>query len=276
MRWGHAFESAIVALVEREAGCKIIDRERLYERDYMTCHIDGKYESYPLGLHEGKTTSAYGFRDAWGEDGTDRVPGPYQIQCQHQMICTGAERVILSVLVFPKRVEEWEGMGWEVQNRGDKFWLFNPGEGGKYYEIPPIDWATQLAEMGFFHQYEITAHAELQALMIEGYREFWAHVLDATPPPPRRYDDIRALVREPVGTIIVTPEQERLLREYSDITKEISGSGNLAKRRDQIKTSVLDMARTMGYAIDDDSVDKWVFRSETGKKMAQYNGKVFR
>jgi len=140
----------------------------------------------------------------------------------------------------------------------------------------PLEWARTLAEMGFFHQYEIQAHTELQALMIEGYREFWAHVLDATPPPPRRYDDIRALVREPVGTIIVTPEQERLLREYSDITKEISGSGNLAKRRDQIKPADLDMARTMGYAIDDNSADKWVFRSETGKKLAQYNGKVFR
>ena len=274
MRWGHAFENSVIGLAERKADCKIINREEKCTHEslkYITCHIDGEYTDMITG-HEGKTTSNQYFYSAFGEPGTDRVPLSYQIQVQHQLLCKPRwNQVKLSVLVFPKRVEEWEAMGWEAQNRGDKYWLFNPGKGGKYDEIPPIEWASVLDEMGYFHTYEITPHAELQALMLEKYRRFWEdNVLGKTPPEPVNYDDIRAIYRDPVGTIVASPEVERLYAEYKNIGAEILPSGPLAKRREQIKTELIKyMADTAGIT-DEDSGDKWILRGQDGKKLASY------
>jgi hypothetical protein len=275
MRWGHAFESAVIELAERKAGIKIVLREYLFTKDFLTCHIDGAYdtpdsESVDV-LHEGKTTSEFYYHTHFGDPGTDKVPPEYQIQCQHQMICTGAERVILSVLVFPRRVEEWEEMGWEVQNRGDKFWLFNPGKGGKYYEIPPIDWATPLAQMGFFHQYEINAHPELQSKMLTRYREFWeVNVLGAREPEPQSMDDIKCLCPSPVGTVVADEAIERMLYERESIKSEISATGALGKRVEQIKIAALDYMRNAGAVLDDESKDKWLLLSRDGRKLASY------
>lgn len=267
MKWGHAFESAVIELAEGKQNWKIINREMLckYRKGgYITCHIDGMYDygrsrdfrDGELTLHEGKTTSAQYFYSAFGEPGTDRVPVEYQLQCQHQMICTGAEKVILSVLVFPKRVEEWEKMGIEIDNMSE----FNKRE-----------WAHVLSDMGYFHQYTITAHPDLQKLMLEAYSDFWNnHVLTGTPPEPMNYDDIRAICREPVGTIISTPEIENLISEYKQIGSEISSTGTLAKRREQLKTQILNFSRTAGFTEDDESRDKWIIRSQDGKKLASY------
>ena len=137
--------------------------------------------------------------------------------------------------------------------------------------MTPIDWARVLDDMGYFHQYVITPHAELQALMLEKYRRFWEdNVLSATPPEPVNYDDIRAIYRDPVGTIVATPEVERLYAEYKNIGAEILPSGPLAKRREQIKTELVKyMADTAGIT-DEDSTDKWILRGQDGKKLASY------
>lgn len=270
MKWGHAFESAVIELAEEKQGCKIIDRERFYQNNELTCHIDGRYESYDIGLHEGKTTSAHYFYSAFGEPGTDRVPVEYQLQCQHQMICTGAEKVILSVLVFPKRVEEFEENGWTpVLHEKGYYYLYNES---KKKATTPENWATTFNDIGNFHQYVITAHADLQKLMLEAYSDFWNnHVFTGTPPEPKNYDDIRAICREPVGTIVCTPDIENLISEYKQIGSEISSTGTLAKRREQLKTQILNFSRTAGFTEDDESRDKWLIMSQSGKKLAQYS-----
>jgi len=276
LRWGKAFESAIIELAElkSETGFNIADRECFYEKGFLTCHIDGRYDGDNIGnyniLHEGKTTNAYYFRDNFGEPGTDRVPVEYQIQCQHQMICTGAEKVILSVLVFPKRVDEFEADGLEITGPdGHNYKIINDDLSINVY---PLEWARPLSEMGYFHQYEIPANPLLQSLMISSYTEFWNnHVIGKTPPPPQSYDDIRAIIREPVGTIIATEEIERLQSEYKNIKSEISGTGSLAKRAEQIKVQLLDYMNKSDKVIDDDSGDRFILRDRAGKKIGQYS-----
>jgi predicted phage-related endonuclease len=287
MRWGHAFESSVIELAEEKQGVKIVDRELLHKTNgYITCHLDGVYDVHQYGnmgmynkdhysvghknqapLHEGKTTSAQYFYSAFGEPGTDRVPVEYQLQCQHQMICTGAEKVILSVLVFPKRVEEWEKMGiYTHQDQEGDYWV----KSDKWINTATY-WGRALDEMGYFHQYVITSHADLQKLMLEAYADFWNnHVLTGTPPEPMNYDDIRAICREPVGTIIATPEINNLISEYKQIGSEISSTGTLAKRREQLKTQILNFSRTAGFVEDDESRDKWIIRGQDGKKLASY------
>ena len=290
IRWGNAFESAIIELAERMQDDKIIDREMFLKKyDYITCHIDGKYlmqgckkgkpdeiikpidyddidwrKKYSIFLHEGKTTSFYYWKDNFGDPGTDKIPIEYQIQTQHQMICTGAEKVILSVLVFPRRVEEWEEMG-AIPEKDINYYFFPEN----YSTIR--EWACILDEMGYFHQYEIHPHPELQQKMIEKYTEFWnENVLKEVPPEPRDYTDIKALCPEPMGTIVADDTVERLASEYKNITEEIGASGVLAKRKEQIKVEILNYMRHAGVVEDDESKDKWILRTQDGKKIASY------
>jgi len=309
MRWGHAFESAIIELAEQKYvpenqyyekynfnPCKIVDRELLCGYNYLkskienleiaqkenlaisddifiTCHIDGVYADL-RALHEGKTTSEFYFRDHFGEPETDAVPVEYQIQCQHQMICTGADKVILSVLVFPKRVEEFENEGIIALHpeSTDKMQLVKIDKNGEFVcRFGAERWAYPLSQMGYFHQYIITPNIELQQLMIKHYSEFWEkNVVGRTPPEPRTYDDIRAICREPVGTIIADEQIERLAAEYKNITEEISATGSLGKRKDQLKIMICDYMRTAAKIEDEDSRDKFILRDATGKKIATY------
>jgi len=287
MRWGHAFESAIVELASAEKGTPITDREKFFatsgageysrtpelslERGhFLTCHIDGLYiGDDPPSLHEGKTTSEFYYYTHFGDPGTDKVPPEYQLQCQHQMICTGAERVILSVLVFPKRVEEWEEMGYIPVKSENGVWRI---DNEKFINaIDPIEWARTLAEMGFFHQYEIHAHPELQSKMLTRYREFWeVNVLGAREPEPQSMDDIKCLCPSPVGTVVADEAIERMLYERESIKSEISATGALGKRVEQIKVATLDYMRNAGAVIDDESKDKWLLLSRDGRKLASY------
>jgi hypothetical protein len=73
-----------------------------------------------------------------------------------------------------------------------------------------------------------------------------------------------------VGTIIATPEINNLIAEYKSIGNEISSTGTLAKRRDQLKTQILNFSRTAGFTEDDESRDKWIIRGQDGKKLASY------
>lgn len=260
IRFGHAFEDAIIHLSEGAHGHKIRKREKFYthpERDYLTCHIDGMYTDGTL--HEAKTTSEFYYREHFGEPGTDRVPVEYQIQVQHQMMCTGAIECVLSVLVFPRRPEEWEAAGILSEN------------------ISRTMWANALADMGYFHQYKISANPVLHSLMLMHYTEFWENnILTGIPPEPKSYDDIKMLVTEPIGTVIATEEVERLMAEYRDIKREISPTGPLGKRADMIRAAVLNYMRKSPGVTDDDSVDKWILRSRTGQKIASWTGGVFR
>ena len=286
MRWGTAFESAIIELAKMKEGCIIHNQEKYFnkhihkgnkrEEQVITCHIDGQFSETGQPLHEGKTTTLFYFADNFGEDGTDQVPMEYQIQCQHQMICTGADKVILSVLVFPKRPEEWEDKNWIVKIHNNE-WIMVDGNGITHNQI---SWAKTLSEMGFFHQFTITAHPKLQKSMMKHYSDFWFNnVLKQIPPDPINIDDIKLLCREPVGTIIADENIERQLSELENIKTEIGQGGSLSKRAAQIKLSILEYMRSAEKTIDTESDKKWILRGSDGKKLATYgknkNGEMY-
>lgn len=287
IRWGWAFESAIIKLAEHKQDNIIRSREKFYKYvlfNFITCHIDGSYRQAnkkPFTLHEGKTTNYFTWRDTFGDIGTDRVPIEYQIQCQHQMICAYAEKVILSVLVWPKRVDEWEEMGWIIEKNNKGYFLNNKIFTEKTGLDKPVKWARVLNKMGYFHQYEIKADPELQKRMIADYTEWWERfILGDEVPEPTHYKDIKSLVTEPKGTVLATDEIISLMEERDQIKNEIKGTGPLAKRAEAIKVGVLDYMRKAGAtAVDDDSTDKFILRDKTGKKLATYgknkNGDLF-
>jgi YqaJ-like viral recombinase domain len=273
IRWGKAFESAIIELAESKQNARIINREEFFEKrkyNFLTCHIDGQYvfdpHHIPGFLHEGKTTSYFYWLENFGEPDTDRVPIEYQVQCQHQMICTGAEKVILSVLVFPRRVEDWEEMGWRITEATNL--LFNMSY-NKGIGINPFKWAENFDQQGYFHQYEIPADPALHERMIYNYTQWWEkYIIGKTEPEPQTYDDIKLLVREPVGTIIASEAELTLLDEYKTTNAELK---TFNPRLDQIKTAVLNSWRKREIAaIDDDSEKKWIIRDGSGRKVANY------
>jgi hypothetical protein len=290
MRWGNCFESAIIELAERAAEQQIRYREKSFlhgfdidgyygslhesniEKAPVTCHVDGIYEpgngKYNV-LHEGKTASSFIFREKWGTPGTDRVPGEYQIQTQHQMICTGAEKVIVSVLCWPETPEVWEREGWEIKKSVTGDYSLCRMENERPIQVMPFCWADTLYDMGFFYQYTVEARPSLQAVMLGRYKKFWEeHVIPGIPPEPENYDDIKRLFPEPKTTLVVTEDIERLLSEYSQINAELKDQ---EKRQGAIKTKVLDWARgrTDG-AIDEDSTEALILRNGSGDKVGSY------
>lgn len=277
MRWGTAFEDAVCQLLAEQHGC-ITDREGFYthpDAEYITCHIDGRYHDGTL--HEGKTTSDMAYRIKWGEPGTNHIPSDYQAQVQHQMMCTGEKLCTVSVLVFPTTPDQYEKLGWRIDCVGDE----DPVARSTLKALTAEDrhrWATVLSEMGYFHHYPVEADEVLQAKMLERYKAFWNdHVLAEAPPDARTYDDIKYLFPAPVGTIIATEQIADWAREYKEIGKEISSSGSLGKRRDQLKVEILNWVRSQpDYTPDDESQEKVVVRDAQGNKVCQFDGKTFR
>lgn len=279
LRWGKAFEDAVIRLSEEAEGQHIAFKELLFkhsDHDFITCHIDGWYggtEGYPL--HEGKTAGFFYYKDNFGKPGTDRVPQTYGIQCQHQMACTGADEVILSVLVFPRSVEDWEKEGWVVSSQ--KLWI--PGGEGNYpkISISPIDWAHPLQQMGYFHTYPIKRNQELIDLMIEKYTAFWNdYVLTGHEPEPQNYDDIKRMLPSPKGTLIATEQIERWCVEYKECGQELGVKGNLQKRREQLRVLILNWMRAQDPVMDEESREKTILKNTRGHNLISFNGKVFR
>ena len=277
IRWGNAFEDAVCKLAEEKytddkfVGI-IYDKERLFKYNkYITCHIDGRYRDN--NLHEGKTTSIFYFNDNFGEPGTDKIPTQYQSQCQHQMICTGAEKVILSVLVFPRRVDDFELDGWTLYYDDPNIWTLYKND----ICYSQNDFAEWLDILGYFHQYEIPANKDTQKAMLSYYKKWWKdHIKKKKPPEPSYYADIKRIWRSPVGTIIATPQLTRWCAEYKDIGKELGKKGPLSKRREQLKMLLLKSMKKMDGCLDDESRDKTVLYSKAGVKLLSYSGKAFR
>lgn len=268
VRWGTAFEYSVIVLAEQARGQKISSREELAEMDVagvpITCHLDGIYEDGVL--HEGKTTSSFSFRDAWGEPGTDHIPRAYQVQVQHQMMCSTTDSAIVSVLVFPTRQDEWEAAGLGVAHAADVDVITRDG----IVIASCNDWARTLSQMGFFHQYRIEANHDLQAMMLGRYLDFWQkYVIGETPPPAESWDDVKRLIAEPRGTVVATEDQERLANEYRQIGDESAAS---KKQQDKIKALLLGaIGRGAEHPIDSDSVEAIVLRDRQGKKIASYS-----
>ena len=282
IRWGLAFEDAVVELAEKAQGNRIGWREGYFVVPHksndaeITCHIDGAFDTRggpnPPALfdtlHEGKTTTDWNLRENWGEPGTDKVPIQYQVQAQHQMLCTGAKRVIMSVLVFPKSPEDWEEMGWTL----------DADAGVMHHDEAIIEiaqWARNLALMGYFHQYVIEANPAAQATMLARYRRFWTdNVLGEREPAPEDTDDLRRLFHAPSGTLVVDEQTALYIAEIADITDEIGTGGPLAKRKEALKVEVIERARKSSRIMDDESVDCVIFVSPEGKRLAKWNGKT--
>lgn len=277
MRYGLAFENEVIKIAEKKGKARIVNREMLArcdnfklnfdapEKDYsfITCHIDGRYDGTPI-LHEGKTTNALTFGDSWGEPLTDKIPSHYQIQVQHQMMCTGCTQCIVSVLVFPKRVDEFEDFYTEQ-------FVFDFAHEPDFIS----QWSKSLDEMGYYHQYLINQNTELQEMILNRYVDFWEkNILKSIPPEPVNFLDIKKLVPDPKGTIVANDKMWRLAKEYKDITNEVSSAN---KRKAQLKTLILKFMSEQAEApIDEDTVEKWILKSPDGKKLASYNGKIFR
>jgi hypothetical protein len=263
MKWGLAFEDAICLLASKHAGMGIRNREMAFSApsmDYVTCHVDGIYgaPSAPVALHEGKTTNVFTFRNSWGEPGTDRIPGYYQAQVQHQMICTGINKCFVSVLVFPRMQAELDELQSDPMAKG-----------------LPLRWATVLDEMGYFHQYTIVADRQIQTGMLEAYRDFWeVNIARETPPDPQNYSDIRKLIIEPKGTVVADEQVERWAGEYRDIGGEVK---NMSARKNELKVLMCEYMRAHAkHDIDDDSVEKIILRDMAGNKLHQFSEKGFR
>jgi hypothetical protein len=295
MRFGTAFESAVIELAERETGRKIGNRELFcstsgkpdkryghyeincnpeYRDNYITCHVDGIYQPQEkeLTLHEGKTTSSFMFHEHWGPPGTDRIPRPYQAQAQHQMLCTGAERVIVSVLVFPETPEAWERMGWTVTTWKGNPALFREPDGKGATYVLTIAWAEVLRDMGFFKQYTVEADPSAHKMMAERYERFWKkYVVPGVPPEPQNYDDIKRLFPEPKKTIVCDSVMASWFRQYTQTREEIGGKSPAQKYMDRLRMKILIAARKMEGVEDDDSADALIFRDEAGKKLGQFS-----
>lgn len=286
IRWGLAFEDAICALDEEVLGKRVVFREAAYASKpffdqcggLLTCHIDGVLDGpveSPLVLVENKTTTAMSYREKWGDEGTDRIPQAYQIQVQHEMLCTGAAEVIVSVLVFPEMPDAWEKEGWEVSQFVDpvdgkaKHWVMENEYTGDI--VHPTEWARVLKQMGYFHQYRVRENHEAQAAMLGTYREWWeTYVIGETPPEPRDYADVRRYFPEPVGTVVCDKDMGEWLREMADIKKERGDSGMLGKRETELKVLILHQAGLTPAVLDDESHEGYVFRDQNGKKLGSF------
>lgn len=273
--WGKAFETAVFDLADERSPLDESSREQLYQSGSEPVafgFIDARYEDGALA--EIKTTNVRSFYQSWGEPGTDRIPQEYQVQVQHLMMITGASECCVSVLVFPRPIDEWEAMGWEMCEDGVDSAMFHAEQGWHSY---PRDWAEYLEMMGYFHQYIVPADPALHEMMREKYAEFWAkYVLTAKEPPCADYEDVRRLFPEPKGSLVVHPTVELWTREYKDIGKELGASGHLKKRQEELKRLILSYARKKTTVADDDSQEKIVFLDSTGNKLGQFDGKTFR
>jgi putative phage-type endonuclease len=276
-RWGLCFEDAIAELAERETGKRITDREKFFERDFMTCHVDGIFEDGVL--YEGKTTTSFMFRESWGEPGTDHVPRYYQTQLQWNMNLAELSEARLFVLTWPETPDKWEAMGWEIlhDDRDNSYYLSHEKkeivEGSEITTVLdgnlPENWARILNDMGYFHQYPVKANPEAQRLMVEAYREFWyKNVLTGTPPEPRNYEDVKRLFPEPKSTIVVPDYIERKIAEYRGITEE---TANAKKRKERLKTIVTKYAAAHVGIEDDESKEAVIFRNGSGDKLGSWS-----
>lgn len=103
--WGHLLEDAIVSEVARRAGVELCWRQaslRSAEHPWATCTPDAL--TTDLEPVEVKNLSS-GY-DA--EDWAEQIPEHYRVQCQHQMLVTGAKRCLFAALLWGRRlVWEW-------------------------------------------------------------------------------------------------------------------------------------------------------------------------
>lgn len=261
LRWGNAFENAIIQLASEQFDTEITEREKLYTKEFdgftLSAHVDGRIDEKTL--FEGKTawsrafysikgedcnseTGEIEFKRRWGEPGTDEVPAEYQIQAAVQRICTGADLVRLSLLVFPKSTQEFEDLGWEIKHNETAYnsgfyTMIEPLTKTKYN---PYTWALIFAQIGNFHTYNLPTNNKLEERIIDTIHDFnELYVKTELPPPATNYPDIRRILTQPIGTIIATPEIITKASEYSELVRQLGSSGPNKKRQESLKIEIL-------------------------------------
>jgi len=150
--------------------------------------------------------------------------------------------VKLSVLVFPKAVDDFEADGWKIDGNMEFYFLKKEGQ----QIITPYDWAHILKQMGYFHTYNLPGNEALESTIIETVTEIHhKNILPGIPPEPKDYDDIRRLLSRPCGTIIAPPDMVEKCNEYSEITRQLGSAGPLSKRKEDLRVEILNQARKL-------------------------------
>jgi len=212
LRWGLALEDSICDLVGN-----VTNREKVYKHkdyDWISCHVDGEKNGRN---QENKTAFDMAFKMSWGEPESDMIPKGYMIQVQHQMLLTGQEWTDLNVLVFPRSQSEYEKLGYRV-NMHNEMYL-----NGKFH-CTLLEFAQNLKQLGYFHQYHVKADPELQQQILDEYLDFWNNnVLKQIEPEINGESDIKWLISSPEGEIEATEEMANLWSEKCDTENEIRG-----------------------------------------------------
>lgn len=99
MYWGSKLEDDILEAYSEKTGLLVNQRDMIVCEKYpwMIANIDGWIPEKNSVL-ECKTANAYS-KDQWGEEGTDRFPVQYLMQCAHYAIVTECNHVDLAVLI---------------------------------------------------------------------------------------------------------------------------------------------------------------------------------
>jgi putative phage-type endonuclease len=111
MKAGRKLEPLIAQWFAEETGKRVMQQHAIFqhkEHDFMLANIDRWVIGENAGL-EIKNTSEF-LRDEWADE---KVPTEYQLQCNHYMAVTGAERWYLCVLLGG-----WD-LQWRVIERND-------------------------------------------------------------------------------------------------------------------------------------------------------------
>jgi len=261
MRWGTAFESALIACVQDETGEKIGSREKVCKASHfgipLSCHLDGKTDV--KRIYEGKTTSAFVYRLKWTES---VMPRTYYLQVQHNIYVAGADSALVAVLVFPEAVTYYEQQGWTID-----------GKMLRHKDKKPrslLSFARFLHDMGYLHTYNVQRNDEMIETMLLGYNDFWSFVKTEETPTPTNIKDINRLCPEPkVELLIDTPEAIGLFTEYSEVKEKLGKKGELSMKAEELKLAILNMARKAGMDNNSDTVG-FTFKGPDGKTLGSY------
>lgn len=258
---GNAFEDGIIEWCEKKAGCEIMAREELFTHEEswgdMTCHTDGVYNTgkmvqSALKIHEAKTVNAryfgtYHWQKPTEELPAGRFPKYYEVQVQHQQICTGINHTILTALVTPF----------------DDATTVIPDE-----PIKRSIWVNTLAEMGFMYQFHREEKPAARAALLEIYREFMTvNIAKAIPPEPMTETDYKWLHWN-FGEIEADKAIVNACAERKSLKKEMKEADERVKAlTDQIKRFIAD---NHADAFKPDTESNGMVILKDGKKIASY------
>ncbi len=302
--FGSAFESSTIQLTEQKTGLKIIDQERVFEKQIypqmnnlknpmlMSCHVDGIFSlenwkrdhpdivnPFPGGiLYEGKTTFEMAFRKKWDVE-KNLIPRYINLQCQHNCYLADLQEAIVSVLVFPKHPNDWEEMGWYIDEPD-----INDGQDGYFllqsehndYPVDPLEWAMALDQMGYHHIFKIERNDDLIKTMLEKYQEFWTeYVIPKKPPTAMNFDDIKKLCPSPHGTVVLDQDKDKniisWINEIRGINKEIGTAGLMPKRKKELTTTVMNYVKDMPAVLEEENTNKLEIKDGQGFTIATYS-----